>query len=151
MQKITPFLWFDANIDEVVSYYTSIFIDAEVITKTPGPGGMFMSATMKLNGQELIAFGGGPMFKFNESISLFIHCETQEEVDYYWSKLTADGGQESRCGWLIDKYGLSWQVIPSALRRLMQDKDAQKATRVVQAMMKMSKIIVADLEAAYNG
>jgi predicted 3-demethylubiquinone-9 3-methyltransferase (glyoxalase superfamily) len=149
MHKITPFLWFDANIEEVAKFYTLVFKDSAILSIAPGMG--YSSATVRLNNQEIILFTAGPMFKLTEATSLMINVETQEEVDYYWNILTTNGGQESRCGWLKDKYGLSWQVIPSALGRLLGDKDPQKAGRVGQAMMQMNKIIIADLEKAYNG
>ena len=148
MQKITPFLWFEGNIEEIANFYTSVFKDSEIISMAPGTG--FSSATVRLNNQELILFNAGPMFKLTEATSLFINVETQEEVDYYWNALTADGGQESRCGWLKDKYGLSWQVIPSALSRYMGDKDREKAGKAMQAMLQMNKIIIADMDKAYN-
>jgi predicted 3-demethylubiquinone-9 3-methyltransferase (glyoxalase superfamily) len=149
MHKITPFLWFEGNIEDIAKFYTSVFKDSEIISMSPGTG--FSSATVRLNNQELILFNAGPMFKLTEATSLFINVETQEDVDYYWNTLIADGGQESRCGWLKDKYGLSWQVIPSALSRMMGDKDREKAGRAMQAMMQMNKIIIADLEKAYQG
>ena len=149
MQKITPFLWFDSNVEEIAKFYTSIFKDSEIIAISTGQG--FSSATVRLNNQELILFNAGPMFKLTEATSLFIGVETQEEVDHYWNALTADGGQESRCGWLKDKYGLSWQVIPSVLMTHMNDKDRERAGRVMQATLQMNKIIVADILKAYNG
>jgi predicted 3-demethylubiquinone-9 3-methyltransferase (glyoxalase superfamily) len=142
-KRITPFLWFDNNLEEAVKFYVSIFKNSRIISINP------MAATFELDGQQFYALNGGPMFKFTEAISLFVDCDTQEEVDYYWEKLTADG-QESRCGWLKDKFGLSWQVIPEALGRLMNDKDPAKAQKVVQAMMKMDKIIVSKLQEAYD-
>lgn len=149
MQKITPFLWFEDNLKEAVEFYTSVFKDSKVINmsdSTPVP-----SATFELNGQQFMAMQAGPQFKFNEAVSFYVDCKDQAEVDYYWNALTANGGQESMCGWLKDKYGLSWQIIPKQLMQLMSDKDQQKAQRVMQAMLKMRKIIVADLEKAYNG
>ena len=154
MQKITPFLWFDNNAEEALDLYTSIFPNSKTIAITrygaagPGPEGSVMTASFELEGQEFIALNGGPHFKFNEAISFVVHCDTQEEVDRYWNKLL-EGGQESQCGWLKDKFGLSWQIVPRQLTRLIQDKDARKAQNVMQAMMKMRKIIIADLEAAY--
>lgn len=117
----------------------------------PGPGGKAMGVDFQLSGQEFIALNGGPMFKFTEAISLFIKCETQEEINYFWERLTADGGQESRCGWLKDKYGLSWQVVPPMLGQLLSDKDREKAGRAMQAMLQMNKIIIADLQKAFDG
>lgn len=149
MQKITPFLWFDNNAEEAINFYVSIFKDSKVLSTTPGPNGTIMSATFQLEGQEFYALNGGPMFKFTEAISLFVNCETQEEVDDLWEKLSA-GGEKSRCGWLKDKFGLSWQIIPTALGRLMGDKDPVKAGRVMQAMMQMSKIDIKALQQAYN-
>ncbi|HEU4430563.1 MAG TPA: VOC family protein [Myxococcota bacterium] len=142
MPKVTPFLWFDAPLDEAVAYYKSIFTNARVLSQTP------MSATFEIEGQTFYALGGGPQFKFNEAISFFIECKDQEEVDRYWGKLTADGGAESQCGWLKDKYGLSWQVIPATLTRYLSDKDRAKSQRVMQAMLQMKKIDVAALDRA---
>jgi len=144
MKKITPFLWFDTQAEEAMNFYVSIFKNSKVLSASPA------SVNFELEGQEFIGFNAGPEFKFNESISFFVDCKTQAEVDELWNKLIADGGEESRCGWLKDKYGLSWQIIPSALGELMGDKDPEKAQRVVQAMLKMNKIIIADLEKAYN-
>ncbi len=145
MQKITPFLWFDGRLEEAVKFYTSVFKDSRVVSINP------MSATFVIEGQEFMGLNGGPMFTFNEAVSFFIRCETQAEVDYYWSVLTADGGAESKCAWLKDKFGVSWQVVPSALGRYLGDADREKANRVMQAMMKMSKIVIADLERAAAG
>ena len=144
MKKITPFLWFDTQAEEAMNFYVSIFKNSKVLSASPA------SVNFELEGQEFIGFNAGPEFKFNESISFFVDCKTQAEVDELWNKLIADGGEESRCGWLKDKYGLSWQIIPSALGELMGDKDPEKANRVLQAMLKMNKIIIADLEKAYN-
>lgn len=151
MQKITPFLWYDGKAQEAADFYCSVFKDSKILSTMPGPGETAMGVTFQINGQELTAFNGGPMFKFNESISLFVNCETQEEVDYYWNSLTADGGEPSRCGWLKDKYGLSWQIVPTTLGRMLQDSDRMKAGRAMDAMMKMDKMIIADLEKAANG
>jgi predicted 3-demethylubiquinone-9 3-methyltransferase (glyoxalase superfamily) len=154
-QKITPFLWFDANAEEAMNHYVSIFKNSKVIDVTrygdagPGPKGTVMSATFQLEGQRFMALNGGPHFKFTEAISLFVSCETQEEVDDLWSRLSA-GGAESRCGWLKDKFGLSWQIIPTALGRMLGDKDRDKANRAMQAMLKMSKIDIAGLEKAFG-
>ena len=156
MQKIVPFLWFDGQADEAVNFYTSIFKNATITSVTrygdagPGPKGSIMSATFELDGQEFYALNGGPMFKFSPAISFFVKCETQEEVDYYWSKLAA-GGQTNQCGWLQDKFGVSWQVVPTLLGKLLGDKDAAKANRVMQAMLKMTKLDVAGLQRAYDG
>ena len=148
MQKITPFLWYDNNAEEAANFYTSIFKNSKIVSKMPGPDGKLLGATFILDGQEFQALNGGPMFKFTEAISLFVKCETQKEIDYFWEKFTADGGQESMCGWLKDKFGLSWQIIPPILGELLGDKDRAKAGRVMQAMMKMKKIIIADLQKA---
>jgi predicted 3-demethylubiquinone-9 3-methyltransferase (glyoxalase superfamily) len=145
MPKITPFLWFDAPLDEAVAYYESIFDDVRVVSQTP------MSATFEIERQTFRALNGGPRFKFNESVSFFIECKDQAEVDRYWEKLTADGGAESQCGWLKDKYGLSWQVIPLALMRYLGDEDRPRSQRVMQAMLKMKKIDVAALDRAADG
>jgi predicted 3-demethylubiquinone-9 3-methyltransferase (glyoxalase superfamily) len=154
MQKITPFLWFDNNAEEAVNLYTSIFKNSEILKTArygeagPGPAGSVMIVNFQIEGQEFIALNAGPRFKFTEAISFVINCQNQEEVDHYWNKLTADGGQESMCGWLKDKFGLSWQVIPTVLGELMADKDARKAQRVMQAMLKMKKIDIAALQRA---
>ena len=155
MQKITPFLWFDGNAEEAMNFYTSIFKNSKIgrITRYgdagPGPKGTVMSATFQLDGQEFMALNGGPQFKFTEAISFFVNCETQEEVDELWEKLSA-GGQKSRCGWLKDKYGLSWQIIPSALGEMLGDKDPEKSRRVMKAMLQMDKIDIKGLEQAYK-
>jgi len=151
MKKITPFLWFDKQAEEAMNFYVSIFKNSKVLGVTPGPNGRASSVNFELEGLEFIGFNAGPEFKFNESISLFVDCKNQEEVDELWDKLTTDGGEESRCGWLKDKFGLSWQIIPSALGELMGDRDPEKAKRVMEAMLKMNKIIVADLQRAYDG
>jgi predicted 3-demethylubiquinone-9 3-methyltransferase (glyoxalase superfamily) len=150
MQKITPFLWFDNQAEEAMNFYTSIFTDSKVLSVTPGPDGTAMSVTFELQGQEFMALNAGPQFKFNEAVSFFVSCKTQAEVDELWEKLTADGGEEGRCGWLKDKYGLSWQIIPTALGELMSGPDPEKAGRVVQAMLKMNKIDVPALQQAYD-
>ena len=155
MQKITPFLWFNDQAEEAMNFYVSIFKNSKVgrVTRypkgSPGPEGKVMSVTFQLEGQEFMGLNGGPMFKFSEAISLFVDCETQEEVDELWARLSA-GGEPGRCGWLKDKYGLSWQIIPKALMKLMQDPDPQKSQRVMQAMLKMSKIEVKALQQAYD-
>ena len=150
MQKITPFLWFDNQAEEAVNFYVSIFNNSEVLNMTPGPDGKVMMAVFQLEGQKFMALNGGPHHKFTEAISLYVDCKTQTEVDELWEKLTADGGEPGPCGWLKDKYGLSWQIIPTALGELMNDPDPTKAQRVVQAMLQMSKIDVATLQAAYD-
>lgn len=151
MTKITPFLWFDDRIEEAVNFYVSVFRNARITSKTPGPNGSFMSMTFELDGQDFMALNGGPQFKFTEAISFFVSCKDQAEVDYYWDKLTADGGAESMCGWLKDKYGLSWQIIPEALMGYLGGPDKAGANRAMQAMLQMRKIVVADLEKAYAG
>ncbi len=150
MKKITPFLWFDTQAEEAMNFYVSIFKNSKVLGVTPGPNGIASSVNFELEGQEFIGFNAGPQFKFNEAISLFVNCKTQAEVDELWAKLTADGGEEGQCGWLKDKYGLSWQIVPTALGELMGDPDPAKAQRVVQAMLKMSKIDIAGLKEAYE-
>ena len=155
MQKITPFLWFDGRAEEAMNFYVSIFKNSKVVRVTrygeggPGPKGTVMSATFQLEGQEFIALNGGPQFTFSPAISFFVNCETQQEVDELWEKLS-EGGKKERCGWLKDKYGLSWQVIPSALGKMLQDKDPVKAKRVMQAMLQMDKIDIKTLQQAYE-
>jgi predicted 3-demethylubiquinone-9 3-methyltransferase (glyoxalase superfamily) len=156
MQKITPFLWFDGKAEEAVHFYVSIFKNSKVVSLTrygdaaPGPKGTVMIATFQLEGQDFIALNGGPQYKFTPAISLFVDCKTQQEVDELWEKLSA-GGKTDRCGWLTDRYGLSWQIVPSVLRELMADKDAEKSKRVMMAMLKMDKIDIAGLQQAYEG
>ena len=155
MPKITPFLWFDDKAEEAMNFYTSIFKNSKPgrISRygegAPGPKGKVMSVTFQLEGQEFMALNGGPHFSFTPAISLFVDCKTQEEVDELWEKLSA-GGKKERCGWLKDKYGLSWQIIPSALGEMMQDKDPAKSKRVMQAMLQMEKIDIANLRKAYE-
>jgi predicted 3-demethylubiquinone-9 3-methyltransferase (glyoxalase superfamily) len=155
MQKITPFLWFNDQAEEAVNFYVSIFKNSKVVSASrygdagPGPKGQVMVAVFELEGQKFMALNGGPQFHFTEAISLLVDCETQQEVDELWEKLTA-GGQESQCGWLKDKYGLSWQIIPKELGQMMADKDPEKSKRVMMAMLKMSKIDVAALKRAYD-
>jgi len=144
MAKISPFLWFEGNMQEAVSFYTSVFKDAHLVSMNPA------MATFELLGQRFLALNAHPHHKFNEAISFFIDCDTQAEVDYYWDKL-AEGGGQQQCGWIKDRFGLSWQVIPKALGRFLMDEDREKANRVMQAMLKMKKIVIADLEAAYKG
>jgi predicted 3-demethylubiquinone-9 3-methyltransferase (glyoxalase superfamily) len=145
MKKITPFLWFDKQAEDAMNYYVSIFKNAKVIHASP------QMVQFELDGQEFIGLNAGPQHKFNEAVSMFVHCEDQAEVDYFWNALTADGGEESMCGWLKDKYGLSWQIVPKQLGELMGDPDPAKSQRVIQAMLKMKKIIVADLQRTYDG
>jgi len=154
-KKITPFLWFDNNAEEAINFYVSVFKNSKIGSFTrwpeggPGPAGQVLTASFTLDGQDFTALNGGPEFKFNESISFVVDCETQEEVDYYWNKLT-EGGEESQCGWLKDKFGLSWQIVPRILIQLLQDKDKVKAGKVMQTMMPMKKIEIAKLKAAYE-
>ncbi|RXK58912.1 VOC family protein [Lacibacter luteus] len=148
MQKITPFLWFDGNAEEAMNFYLSVFKDSKKISTMPGPGGSVMGVEFELNGLEFKGINAGPMFKFNEAVSFFVNAETQEEIDYYWNSLIAGGGEESMCGWLKDKFGLSWQIVPPVLGQLLGHPDREKAGRVMQAMLQMKKIIIADLEKA---
>lgn len=154
MQKITPFLWFNGNAEEAVNFYVSIFKHSAVVSLSrygdagPGPKGTVMSATFQLEGQKFYALNGGPEYAFTPAISLFVDCETQQEVDELWAKLT-QGGEPGRCGWLKDKFGLSWQIIPTALGKLLSDKDPKKAGRVMRAMLQMGKIDIQGLQQAY--
>jgi predicted 3-demethylubiquinone-9 3-methyltransferase (glyoxalase superfamily) len=156
MAKITPFLWFDDQAEEAVNFYVSIFKNSRVLGVTrygdsgPGPKGSVMTAAFELEGQEFTALNGGPHFKFTEAVSFVVNCETQEEVHYFWEKLSA-GGQEVQCGWIKDKYGLSWQIVPTILAELLQSKDPQKSNRVMQAMMQMEKLDIATLKKAAEG
>ena len=153
MPKITPFLWFDTQAEEAAKFYTSVFPNSKIVTVArygeagPGPKGSVMTVEFELDGQHMIALNGGPVFKFTEAISLSVDCETQEEVDHYWEKLS-QGGEQAPCGWLKDKYGLSWQVNPTVLGELLSSPDAKKAKRVMEAMLKMKKIDIAALKAA---
>jgi len=154
MQKITPFLWFDNNAEEAINFYVSIFKNSKIGSMTrygeagPGPKGTVMSATFRLDGQEFFALNGGPQFKFTPAISFFVKCETQQEIDELWEKLSA-GGEKNRCGWLRDKYGLSWQIVPPVLGEMLSDKDPGKSQRVMKAMLEMDKIDIARLKQAY--
>jgi predicted 3-demethylubiquinone-9 3-methyltransferase (glyoxalase superfamily) len=156
VQKITPFLWFDSQAEEAAKFYVSIFKNSKIVSVDrygdagPGPKGTVMIATFQIDGQEFVALNGGPRFKFTEAVSFVVNCETQEEVDYFWEKLSA-GGEKSMCGWLKDKFGLSWQVVPTILDKLMRDKDAVKAQRVMQAMLQMDKLDIKILQQAYEG
>jgi predicted 3-demethylubiquinone-9 3-methyltransferase (glyoxalase superfamily) len=156
MQKITPFLWFDGNAEEAMNFYTSIFKNSKIGRvgrygdAGPGPKGSVMTGTFQIEGQEFMVLNGGPMFKFTPAISFLVNCETQEEVDELWEKLSA-GGELMQCGWLKDKFGVTWQIIPKALSELLGDKDPQKSQRVMKAMMKMIKIDVQGLRRAYEG
>ena len=149
MQKITPFLWFDDQAEQAMRFYVSIFKSSKVLEVTPGPDGKTMGVRFELEGQEFIGLNAGPEFKFTEAISFYVNCKDQAEVDDLWAKLSAGAGEESSCGWVKDRFGLWWQVIPEALPRLMGDKDPVKAKRVVDAMLQMKKIDVAELERAH--
>ena len=155
MRKITPFLWFDGKAEEAMNFYTSIFKNSKTSSirrygeAGPGPKGSVMSAQFELDGQEFIALNGGPHFTFTPAISFFVNCETQEEVDEFWDKLS-EGGNTNQCGWLTDKFGLTWQIVPSALGRMLQDKDPQKAARVMKAMLQMTKLDIEKLKQAYD-
>jgi len=154
MKAITPFLWFDAQAEEAMNFYTSIFKNSKIVRVSrygdagPGPKGQVMVGEFELNGQRFMALNGGPQFKFTEAVSFVISCENQEEIDYFWSNLTANGGQESQCGWLKDRFGLSWQVVPAILGELMGDKDPARYGRVMQALLQMRKLDIATLKRA---
>ena len=154
MKKIRPCLWLDHNVKEAIDFYTSVFKNSRVLSTSyypddaPDFGGEILVADLVIEDQEFMLLNGGPIFKFNESVSFSIEANTQEEIDYYWKNLIDGGGEESQCGWLKDKFGLSWQVSPAMLGQLLQDEDAGKAQRVMQAMMQMRKIIIKDLEDA---
>jgi predicted 3-demethylubiquinone-9 3-methyltransferase (glyoxalase superfamily) len=156
MQKITPFLWFDGKAEEAANFYVSIFKNSKINHVSrygdagPGPKGSVMIVSFQVEGQSFTALNGGPQYKFTPAISLFVNCEDQSEVDHLWEKLS-NGGATQQCGWLTDKYGVTWQIIPKALMELMQDKDPVKSQRVFKAMMKMNKIEVEDLKKAYRG
>jgi len=162
MQKITPFLWFDGQAEDAVEFYTSIFKNSKIgrilhygeeTAKVSASGravGSVLTIEFEIESQKFVALNGGPQFKFNESLSFVINCETQEEVDYFWGKLTADGGEESACGWLKDKFGVSWQVTPTVLIDMLHEKDASKAERVMHAMLQMKKINIKALKDAYD-
>jgi predicted 3-demethylubiquinone-9 3-methyltransferase (glyoxalase superfamily) len=151
MQTITPFLWFDNNLEEAMAFYTAIFKDSEILNVSRGgPDGPVFSATFRLNGQTFMALNGGPLFKFTEAISMFVSVETQAEVDSLWDALLV-GGEPSQCGWLKDKFGLSWQIVPTALGELMGDPDPVKSQRVMQAMLKMVKLDIQGLRDAHDG
>jgi predicted 3-demethylubiquinone-9 3-methyltransferase (glyoxalase superfamily) len=154
MQKITPWLWFDTEGEQAANFYTSVFKNSKVLEVTrygeagPRPAGTVMTVSFVLDGQEFVALNGGPDFKFNEAVSFLVNCETQEEVDEYWTKLTADGGEPGPCGWLKDKYGLSWQIVPSALNELLNDPDPGRSQRAMKAMLQMGKIEIEALRKA---
>src|SRR5262245_61277939 len=161
MQKITPFLWFDNQAEEAVKFYTSVFKNCKIVetshygeegSKVAGrPKGSVMTITFQIDDQEFIALNGGPLYKFTEAISFVVNCNTQQEVDEYWEKLTAAGGEEIQCGWLKDKFGLCWQIVPTILNKLIQDKDPQKSQRAMNAMLQMKKLDIKGLEDAFNG
>ncbi len=155
MQKITPFLWFDGKAEEAMNFYVAIFKNSKILSVTryreagPGPMGTVMAVTFQLDGQEFFALNGGPQFTFSPAISFLVTRETQPEIDELWEKLS-EGGEKQSCGWLKDKYGLSWQVVPSILGKMLQDQDAEKSSRVMKAMLQMDKIDIAGLKQAYN-
>lgn len=151
MKKITPFLWFDTQAEDAMNFYVSLFKNSKVLGVSRGPDGKAFTVSFELDGQEFMGLNAGPQFKFNEAVSMFVNCEDQAEVDYFWNALTVGGGEESMCSWCKDKYGLWWQIVPKQLGQLMGDPDQVKAGRVMQAMLKMKKIIVADLQKAYDG
>lgn len=157
MQKIMPCLWFDNNAEDAAKFYASIFPNSRITHTSrfgdagPGPKGAAMTVMFEIEGQKFMGLNGGPQFKFNEAISFVITCDTQVEIDNYWSKLQEGGGQPSQCGWLKDRFGLSWQVVPKALGELMQDKNPEKSKRVMEALLKMTKLDIAELKRAYDG
>jgi len=161
MQKITSFLWFDHQAEEAARFYTSIFKNSKIgrifryteaaAEKTGKPVGSVLTVEFEIESQKFVALNGGPLFKFNESISFVVNCGSQEEVDYFWEKLTANGGEESQCGWLADKFGLSWQIVPTVLIDMLHDEDSEKSERVTNAMLQMKKIDISKLKASYDG
>jgi predicted 3-demethylubiquinone-9 3-methyltransferase (glyoxalase superfamily) len=158
MQKITPFLWFDNNAEEAMNFYTSIFPDSEIgyvsrysdesAAASGMPAGSVMTASFKLNGQEFMVLNGGPIYKFTEAVSFFVSCKDQKEVDYYWEKLISDSGSEGQCGWLKDKFGLSWQIVPQQLGEFLGNPDPQKAQKAMNAMLQMQKLDIPTFEKA---
>ncbi len=156
-QNITPFLWFNGGVEDALKFYTDVFPNSEIVSQhrlpaeVPGQSGKVLTATFRLNGLEFMAIDGGPAFSFTMAISFFVKCETQQEVDHYWEKLSADGGKTSQCGWLTDKFGVSWQIVPNILGKLMYSASPEKAKNVMNAMLKMTKLDIAGLEAAYKG
>jgi predicted 3-demethylubiquinone-9 3-methyltransferase (glyoxalase superfamily) len=156
MQKISPCLWFDDQAEDAANFYVSIFKKSRIVEVSrygeagPKPAGTVLTVAFELEGEEFLALNGGPEFNFTEAVSFTVRCETQEEVDYFWGKLTAGGGEESMCGWLKDKYGLSWQIVPNALPDLLSDPDPEKSNRVMQAMLQMTKIDIQGLRKAYE-
>lgn len=151
MQKITTFLWFDGAAEEAASFYTSLFPDSRITTRTRGPDGKPLTVAFQLAGQDFVALNGGPRFKFTEAMSLLVNCETQAELDRLWAALTSNGGQESMCGWLKDRWGVSWQLVPVGLGKMMSDPDPAKSGRMMQAMLGMKKLDLAELERAFEG
>lgn len=155
-QKITPFLWFDGQAEEAANFYTSIFDNSRIVDVArycevgPGEKGAVMTMSFELEGQRFVGLNGGPHYKFTPAISFYVSCETQEEVDYFWERLLEDGGKPNQCGWLTDKFGVSWQVVPDALIEFLQDEDRERAQRVMQAMLKMVKIDIKKLREAYE-
>jgi predicted 3-demethylubiquinone-9 3-methyltransferase (glyoxalase superfamily) len=147
--KVRPFLWFDTQAEEAMNLYVSVFKNSRVLSVNRA-GGRVVSVSFELDGQQFLGLNAGPKFPFTEAVSFFVNCESQDEVDYFWEKLIAGGGAPGRCGWLKDRFGLSWQIVPSALFRLMNDPDPAKSQAVVQAMLKMDKIIIADLQKAHD-
>lgn len=157
MPKISPFLWFNDQAEEAANFYCSVFKNSKILHVSrygdagPGPKGSAMVVDFELDGQRFLALNGGPQYKFSEAISFSVECETQQEVDEFWNKLTGNGGEPGPCGWLKDKYGLSWQVNPTILGRMLSDPDPERSKRVMEAMLKMKKIVIADLQKAYDG
>lgn len=157
MQKISPFLWFDGKAEEAANFYVAIFKNSKIVSVMhygeagPGPKGSVMGVTFQLDGQEFMAINGGPQFTFSPAISFFVKCETQAEIDHFWEKLLAGGGKTQQCGWLTDRYGVTWQIVPTVLGQLLQSKDAEKSARAMRAMMQMVKLDIAALQKAYDG
>lgn len=157
MQKITPFLWFNDNAEEAMNFYISVFPNSKVVNASrypeggPGPVGRLMVATMALEGQEFMLLNGGPAYKITPAVSFMVHCDTQEEINRYWNALTANGGQEVECGWLTDKFGVSWQIVPRALGKWMSDPDKKKSERVFKALWQMKKLDIPTLQRAFDG
>ncbi|MDQ6624226.1 MAG: VOC family protein [Verrucomicrobiota bacterium] len=157
MQRITPFLWFDTQAEEAARFYASIFKNSKIVGIThygddgPGPKGSVMTVAFELNGEKFVALNGGPHFKFTEAVSFVINCETQDEIDYFWEKLTADGGSEVQCGWLKDKFGLSWQVVPEVFWKWAEERDSAGFERAMHALMEMKKLDLPTLQRAYAG
>lgn len=157
MQKISPFLWFDGKAEEAANFYISIFKNSTIVSVMhygeagPGPKGSVMGVTFQLDGQEFMAINGGPQFTFSPAISFFVKCTTQAEIDHYWEKLLAGGGKTQQCGWLTDRYGVTWQIVPTVLGQLLQSREAEKSARAMRAMMQMVKLDIAALQKAYDG